>query len=130
VIKKQPTPAIYAVAFVFFVAASIVLSQLITEVAAPFGFKGVNVSNAAWVLPAFVIALCVVLYGVLLMTRLHPIPQGLLFAMTIYLIVQAIITPAGSSPFYSASRIYLNRALILLPMVASCVFLFRLRRRA
>jgi hypothetical protein len=71
-----------------------------------------------------------VCYGVALLVRLHPAPQWLMFGMTLFLTVRAAATPAGDSPFYSAPRMYLNRFLLVLPMIASCVYLRLPRFRA
>jgi len=76
------------------------------------------------------LALFLVCYGVFLLTRLHPAPQWLMFGMTLLLTIRLAAEPAGGSPFYSAQRIYLNRFLLVLPMIASCVYLRRPRFRA
>ena len=97
----------------------------------PLGLEeGPNLATIRWVLAGYVLALCLVCYGVFLLTRLHQAPQWLMFGMTLFLTVQAVTSPAGNSPFYSASRLYLNRLLFVLPMVASCVYLLRPHFRA
>ena len=78
-----------------------------------------------WLLPGYVMGLCLVCYGVLLLIKLHPVPQWIMFGMTLFLTVQLAMAPAGDSPFYSAPRIYLNRMLLVLPLIASCVYLTR-----
>jgi hypothetical protein len=47
--------------------------------------------------------------------------------LTCFLAVQLTMAPAGDSPFYSALQIYLNRMLLVLPLIASCAYLARLR---
>ncbi len=78
----------------------------------------------------YALAFCLVCYGVALLTRLHPAPQWLMFGMTLFLTVRSVAAPAGDSPFYSGPQIYLNRFLLVLPMIAGCVYLRLPRFRA
>ena len=76
------------------------------------------------------LAFLLVCYGVFGLVRLRAAPQWSLFAMTLLLMFQSLSEPAGNSPFYSGQRIYLNRLLALLPLIASSVYLLRPRFRA
>jgi len=126
--NRKPPKGIYAVAIVFFVTGLLSLAQFGGVVADAAGFRGLDLGNAKWVLPAGVVALCLVLYGVALLTRLHPLPQWLMFVMTVLWIIQIGLSPPDS-PFYSPARMYLNRLLLVLPMIASCVYLMTPRIR-
>lgn len=127
---QKPPAGIYIVAIVFFLTAFVCVPALIASVARPFGFNGINIANVYKAIGIGVVAMCLVLYLVWLLTRLHPLPQWLMFAMTVYLLGAAVMSPATGSPFYSASRIYLNRAVLLLPTIGSCIYLITLRRRS
>ncbi len=106
------------------------MTELLSGVFAALGMpEGLNLATLRWVLPGYVAGLCLVCYGVLLLTRLHPAPQWVMFVMTLVLTVRLGLAPAGGSPFYSSPRIALNRALLLLPLIASCVYLLRPRFR-
>jgi hypothetical protein len=123
-VNKKPPKGIYFVAIVFFVGGVICMGELLNVIFAAFGIpEGPNLATLKWVLTGYGVALCLVCYGVALLARLHPAAQWLMFGMTLLLTVQAATTSAGDSPFYSAPRIYLNRFLLLLPMIASCVYL-------
>ena len=88
--------------------------------------EGPNVTTMKWLLPGYVMGLCLVCYGVLLLDQAPPgAPQWIAFGMTLFLTVQLAMAPAGDSPFYSAPRIYLNRMLLVLPLIASCAYLAR-----
>jgi hypothetical protein len=127
---KKPRPkALYLVAVVFFAAGLICIAELVNVISGALGINpAVNLTNL-WVLPAYVLALCLVTYGAGMLVRLHPVPQWLLFAMTVFLTVRFATMPAGDSPFYSEARIYLNRFLLVLPLIASSAYLLRLRAR-
>jgi len=113
----------------FFIAAMFCSAWLLNVVLGAFRLDArLNLATLKWMLPAYVLVLCLACYGVWLLAQLHPLPQWMMFGMTMVLLVQAIATPADS-PFYSAPRIYLNRALLLLPMLASCAYLLMLRLR-
>jgi hypothetical protein len=86
------------------------------------GWGPIGLTNMRWTLPLSCVALFVVLAGVHFMVRMHRIPQWLIFAMTLLFTVIAV-SPAGESPFYSPAQIYMNRALILLPLAASSAYL-------
>jgi hypothetical protein len=126
----KPPAGIYVVAVAFFIAAMVCTVWVLSIVLGALGLDArLNVTTLKWMLPAYVLALCLVCYAVALLVRLHPVPQWVMVGMTVFLLVQAVTTPADS-PFYSVPRIYLNRTMLLLPMIASCVYLVRLRGRA
>ena len=128
--NHKPPAGIYFVAVAFFIAAMVCTAWILGIALGAFGLDArLNLTTLKWILPTCVLALCLVCYGVALLTRLHPVPQWVMFGMTMFLLLQAITAPADS-PFYSVPRTYLNRALILLPMIASCAYLVRLRARA
>jgi hypothetical protein len=127
--NAKPPKGIYAVAVVFFVTGVLSYAQFGGMVANAAGLRGLHLGNSTWVLSAAVVALCLILYGVASLTRMHRIPQWLMFAMTLLWIIQFAMMPADS-PFYSPARMYLNRLLVLLPMIASCAYLMTARVRA
>jgi len=119
---------IYIVAVVFLVAGLLCVAELFGAMLAALGIvEGPNVATMKWLLPGYVAGLCLVCYGVFFLIKLHPLPQWIMFGMTCFLTVQLAMAPAGDSPFYSAPRIYLNRMLLVLPLLASCAYLARLR---
>lgn len=127
--NKTPPKGIYFVAVAFLAAGLLCSAQLLNVIFAALGIPpGPNIGTMKWVLTAYLLALFLVLYGVAMLVRLHPAPRWVFFAMTAYLMIDLAIAPAGNSPFYSQSRIYLNRILLMLPFVASCIYLFRLKR--
>jgi hypothetical protein len=121
---------IYAVAVVFFFAGLIVSVQILGLVFALAGWGPVSLTNVRWSLPLLLVAFFLVLCGVHFLVRMRRLPQWLLFAMTVILMIELAIAPAAGSPFYSPGRVYLNRALLLLPLVASCAYLLTPRVRA
>lgn len=125
----KPPKGIYAVAVVFFFFGLICSAQVLGMVFGAFGMPGASLANLKWTLSASLLALGLVLCGVYFMTRMHPAPRWLLFAMTLALGVQFALPPPGASPFHSPGRIYLNRALLMLPLVASCIYLMTPRFR-
>ena len=112
-----PPRGIYLVAIVFFASGLLCAGQLLQVVFEALGLHGLNLANSRWFLSGYVVAFCLVLCGVALLARLHPLPRWLMFGMTLFLTIQAVAMPAGDSPFYSASRIYVNRALMVLPLI-------------
>ena len=130
-LNKKPPTGIYFVAIPFFLGGFICMAQLLNLIFPAVGIpEGLNLGTIKWVLTGYLLALGVVCCGVALLTRLHPAPQWVMFGITLLLTIQVVTWPAGDSPFYSASRIYLNRILFVLPMIASCVYLLRPRFRA
>lgn len=122
----RPPRGIYFVAIAFFVATVICLSELLNTISDALGIdQSLNLATIHWLLALGFAALCLTCYGVVLLVRLHPVPRWLMFAMTLFLTVQMAVTPTGGSPFYTPSRIALNRLLLVLPMIASCVYLLR-----
>jgi hypothetical protein len=127
---KQPPLGIYIVAIVFLFAGLLCVAELFGVMLAALGVApGASPASMKWVLPGYVVGLCVVCYGVFFLIRFHPVPQWVMFGMTLFLTMQLAVAPAGDSPFYSAPRIYLNRMLLFLPLIASCVYLARPRFR-
>lgn len=60
--------------------------------------EGLNLATLKWVLTGYVLALCLVLYGVALLARLHPAPQWVMLGITLFLTIQLAAAPAGGSP--------------------------------
>jgi len=128
--KLSTRPGLYIVAVVFLFAGMLCVAELFGALLAALGIvEGPNVATMKWLLPGYVVGLCLVCYGVFLLIKLHPVPQWVMLGMTLFLTVQLAMAPAGDSPFYSAPRIYLNRVLLVLPLLASCAYLARLRFR-
>ena len=122
-ITKKPL-GIYFVAAVFLFAGLLCIAEGIGVMLAGLGIdQGLSTTTMKWLLPGYVLGFCLVCYGALSMIRFHPVPQWIMFGMTLFLTIQFAVAPAGDSPFYSAPRIYLNRMLLVLPMIASCVYL-------
>jgi hypothetical protein len=129
-VTSKPPRGIYVVAVVFFLAGLLCIAELVSLISAALGINpAINLANLAWVLPLYVLGLCLVAYGAAMLARLHSAPQWLLWAMTIFLTVRLATMPAGDSPFYSEARIYLNRFLLVLPLIMSSAYLVRLRAR-
>jgi hypothetical protein len=122
-VNTTPPKGIYLVAIVFFASGLLCTAQLLQVVFEAFGLHGLSLANSKWILSGYVVALCLVLCGVALLARLHPLPRWLMFAMTLFFTIEAAAVPPVASPFYSASTMYFNRALLMLPLVASCVYL-------
>jgi hypothetical protein len=127
---NKPPKGIYLVAVVFFLAGLLCIAELVNLIAAVLGINpAINLANLTWVLPGYVLGLCLVAYGAAMLARLHPAPQWLLWTMTLFLMVRFATMPAGGSPFHSEARIYLNRFLLVLPLIVSSAYLVRLRAR-
>jgi hypothetical protein len=125
--KPRP-PGIYIVAVVFLFAGLLCVAEVFGAMLAALGIvEGPNMATLKWLLPGYVMGLCLVCYGVFFLIRLHPAPQWIMLGMTLFLTVQLAMAPAGDSPFYSAPRIYLNRMLLVLPLIGSCAYLAWLR---
>ena len=130
---KQPPKGIYLVAVVFLCAGLLCIAALLTPVYYFFGFERrvglLQQTGYAWVLVGDVLAFWLICYGVVALVRLRPAPQWVFFAMTLFLIFQFFSVPVVNSPFYSPRRIYLNRFLLLLPLLGGCVYLLLPRFR-
>jgi hypothetical protein len=126
----KPPIGIYVVAVVFLFAGLLCVAELLGVMFTWLGVDpGPSTTSMKWLLPGYVLGLCLVCYGVFFLIRLHPAPRWLMFGMTLYLTIQLAVAPADDSPFYSASRIYLNRLLLALPLIASCIYLAQPRFR-
>jgi cation transport ATPase len=125
--RTLSTPlGIYVVAVVFLVAGLLCVAELFGVMLTALGVaSGASLASMNWLLPGYVVGLCLVCYGVFFLIKLHPAPQWVMFGMTFFLTVQLTMAPAGDSPFYSAPRIYFNRMLLVLPLIASCAYLAR-----
>jgi hypothetical protein len=131
----KPVPkGIYLVAVAFFLAGLVCIGELLPPLFYLFGFERERAlllqAGFEWVLVGGVLAFLLLCYAVFGLVRLHPVPQWALFAMTLLLMFRFLSEPTGNSPFYSPQRIYLNRFLLLLPLMAACVYLLRPRIRA
>lgn len=75
------------------------------------------------------LTVCVACLGVYLLIRNYRVARWLMYAMTAYFVVITLIPPDGPVPplHQSTARVYVNRVLIVLPMVASCIYLARRR---
>jgi hypothetical protein len=130
-VTKKPPKGIYFVAIAFFVGGLVCMADFLNLIFSLSGIdEGLTLGTIKWVLAGYLPALYLVCYGVVLLTRLHPAPQWLMFGMTLFLTIRVAATPAGDSPFYSTPRIYLNRFLLVVPMIVSCVYLRLPRFRA
>ena len=129
---NQPPPkGIYLVAIVFFAAGLLCIAELVNMITGALGIDpGIKMSNLAWVLPGYVVGLCLVTYGAAMLVRLHPAPQWLMWAMTLFLAVDFATMPVRNSPVQSETDIYINRLLLMLPLIAGSVYLLRLRARS
>ena len=118
-------------AVTFFVAGLVAVADLGGAAFAWFGVTTpLGLDTLPWTLAAFVIALFALLYGVYLLVRLHPAPQWLMAVMTLYFTLRFFITPADGSVLYSPARVFVNRLVLLLPLIVSCGYLYAVRRRA
>ena len=127
----KPRPkGIYLVAVVFFFAGLLCMAQLLLLAFDWFGISPIlTTRNLQWRLPAYLLLLGLDLVGVYLLVRLRPAGKWLMLAMTVFLTAVLLMTPAAATVFYSQPRLYVNRILLLLPMIASCVYLWRLQRQ-
>src|ERR1700737_2539233 len=123
---KRAPKGIYLVAVVFFCAGVVCIGALLPPIFYVFGFRReqalLQQSGYRWVLVGGVLGWLLLCYGVHNLVRLRAAPQWVFFAMTLYLMFHLLVEPAGNSPFYSRQQIYLNRFLLLLPLVASCIY--------
>lgn len=126
--QKTTPKGIYVVAVVFFFAGLLFMNQLLI-----FMFELLGVSTAPsletikWPLAASVFALGLTLSGVFLLVRMHPVARWLMLGLTVCLAAMLLLTPAAASVLLSQPRLYLNRVLLLSPLIASCVYLFPAR---
>jgi hypothetical protein len=120
-LTATPTPKLlYVVAVVFFFVALICLMQLITVTRQSFGYNG-----PASIAMTVAITVCLACVGVYFLTRQYRVASWLMYAMTVYLAFMMFSEPPRATPFYSATRIEVNRILFMLPIVASCIYLAR-----
>lgn len=126
---KHPSKGIYLVAVAFVFAGLICIGELLPPVFYALGFERkmglLFQPGSGWVLLGGLLAFWLVCYGVVGLTRLHPAPQWAFFAMTLFLTFRCVSEPVTNSPFYSVQRIYLARFLLLVPLIAGCVYLLR-----
>ena len=129
--NKPPPKGIYLAAVVFFAAALLAIAELGIVITSALGINpAVTLRNMAWVLPGYVLILCLVTYGAAMLVRMHPAPRWLMLAMTVFLAVRFAIMPARNSPFTSEAQIYFNRLLLLSALVANSAYLWWLRSRS
>jgi len=122
---KKPPKGMYVVAVVFFFSGLMFMAQLLIFLFEFFGVSpALNLGTIQWRLAAYLAALGLILFGVFLLMRLHPVGRWLMLGITVFLTATLLMTPAAATVFYSQPRLYLNRILLLLPMIASCVYLF------
>jgi len=128
---KSPPKGMYIVAVIFFFAGLMFMAQVLIFAFELFGASpALNLGTIKWRLAVYLAALGLILYGVFLLMRLHPAGRWLMLGMTLFLTAALLITPTAASVLYSQPRLYVNRILLLLPMVLSCVYLFWPRLRA
>lgn len=123
-----PPKGLYVVAVVFFIASLISIAQLMNVVLPLFNISGLSNANVGGLSAIGAVAFCVAVWATYLLTQQRPVATWLMYAMTLGLGVTMILAPVASSPFYSPSRLYLNRVLMLLPLAASCLYLARRSR--
>ena len=117
-----PTPKLlYVVGVVFFFTALLSLMQVLSLIRESFRY-----TDPTSIAITVAVAVCLAAYGVYLLTRRYRVADWLMYAMTVSLGVQMLMPTQGSA-FYSAGQLYLNRALLMLPLVASCLYLARRR---
>jgi hypothetical protein len=69
-LDKKPPKGIYLVAIAFFVAGLLCMAELLNVIFAALGVEQrLNLATIKWVLTGYVLALCLVCYGVALLTR-------------------------------------------------------------
>ena len=78
-----------------------------------------------WILVGGFLAFCLLCYAMVGLVRLRSTPQWAFFAMTLFITARFVSEPAVNSPFHSEIRIYLNRFLLLVPLIAGSVYLLR-----
>ena len=131
---KHPPKGIYLVTVVFFFAGLVCCIDLVPRVTEAMGLIRRTGQpfppGYEWNLVGCSLGFCLICYGVVQLVRLRSAPQWAFFAMTLYLTVGSVATPAGNSPFHSEMRIYLNRFLMLIPLIAGSVYLLRPSFRA
>ena len=113
---------LYLVAVVFFVEALICALAVVSIIVQSIWNKSPEALAVTVGL-----AVCAACYGVYLLIRDYRVARWLMYAMTAYFVVEMISPPDGPRAplYYSTARVYLNRALTVLPMVASCIYLAR-----
>jgi hypothetical protein len=131
---KRPPKGIYLVAVAFFFAGLLCIGDLLPRVFYALGFKQeiglLSQRGSVWVLVGGLLAFWLVCYAVVGLVRLRSAPQWAFFAMTLFLTLRFVSEPAVGSPFHSEMRIYLNRFLWLLPLIAGSAYLLRPSFRA
>ena len=126
---KRPPMGIYLVAVAFFFAGLLCIGEVLPLIFYTLGFKRetglLRQDGYVWVMVGGFLGFCLVCYAVRGLVRLQSAPQWAFFAMTLFITFRCVSEPAGDSPFHSEMRIYLNRFLLLLPLIAGSVYLLR-----
>ena len=115
--------AMYLVAVVFFFQALLAALGVVSLIVLTFAKRSpevVAVTVGLTVITASV--------GAYLLVREYRFARWLMYAMTAYFAVMLVLPANPRPPLYeSAATQYRNRALIVLPMIASCIYLARKR---
>jgi len=128
---KPPPKGLYLVAVVFFFTGLLFMNQVLILAFELFGVSlALNPGTIKWRLAVFLMAFGLILYGVFLLMRSHPAGRWLMLGMTVFLAAVLLFTPTAASVLYSQPQLYVNRILLLLPLIASCAYLFWPRPRA
>jgi hypothetical protein len=126
---KRPPKGIYLVAVAFFFAGLLCIADVLPRIFYKLGFKRETAllfqPSYGWVLVGGLLAFWLMCYAVVGLVRLRSAPQWAFFAMTLFLTLRFVSEPAVDSPFHSEMRIYLNRFLLLLPLIAGSAYLLR-----
>lgn len=116
--------AMYLVGVVFFVQAVICVFGVIGRINPLLRYRPASIAMTVG------ISICAACYGVYLLMRDYRAARWLMYAVTAYFVVIMVISPAEPFPplYESPAAQYRNRAVIVLPMVASSLYLARRRR--
>ena len=109
---------IYLVAVVFFVQALICALVVVSVVVQSIWNKSPEATAVT-----VGVTVCAACYGVYLLIREYRVARWLMYAMTAYIAFVMFRGPAAGSPFDSEARIQVNRIVMMLPMIASCIYL-------
>jgi hypothetical protein len=125
----KPPKGLYVVAVVFFLTGLLFITQVLIYTFELLGVSlALNLGTIQWRLGAGLIGLGLILWGIFLLMRMRPASRWLMLGMTAFLAADLLVTPAAVKVLVSEPQLYLNRFALLLPMIASCIYLFRMKR--
>jgi hypothetical protein len=123
---------IYLVAGMFFFSGLACIAELLAFIFHSLGFQQgrglLFQSGSLLIVLCGLVLFWLLCYGVVAVARLQVGARWAFLAMTVFLLFRFVTAPATRSVLYSAQWTFVLRIVLLLPVVAACIYLWRFAR--